>query len=118
MFINTIQPLYNLDGSVIKKADKDVLLGEIICEALIAALPSDKLSGEEKLKRFLLATRLSVKDLSISVTIEEAALLKKIINEVYPSPLIVGQVWALLETNEVQYKNGTEKEVINAKLDS
>lgn len=91
----------NLDGSPLMDGDKPVELTvrTISINALMTPSKDEQvLSGEEKLKRADLARRiLNAKDGSFQMTSEEIALIKKLINHNYPSPLVVDQAWRALE---------------------
>lgn len=70
---------------------------KVCIDALILPKVGDKTSPEEKVKRFKLAMRIEEGDTEI--TIEEAALLKDLVGEMF-GPLIVGRVWEILENTE------------------
>jgi hypothetical protein len=91
--------LITLDGSIVRKSpnsDDPATLREISIESLMTMADDEKnLSGDDKVKRYYLA--LKIKDAQeIDITVEEAALLKKLIGRAY-GPLIVGQAWEMLE---------------------
>lgn len=64
--------------------------------ALVAANPKEQISGDEKVKRYLLATRIFSGDDELELTAEEAALVKKVIGDGFGA-VIVGQAWGLLD---------------------
>ena len=104
MAIDFTQPITNLDGSEIKDADgKPVVstLGRVAEQALLAVYADERdqsgketITPEEKFKRWKLASKVQGKDVNLSI--EELALLKKLIGKAFP-PLIVGQAWKLLD---------------------
>ena len=66
-------------------------------EALLATYQNElDISGEEKLKRYTLATKVQDSNGACDVTIEEVALIKELIGKCF-SPLTVGRSYALLE---------------------
>lgn len=88
----------NLDGSSIQMSDKDptpLTLGRVCEEALMAPLPQENVTAEEKSRKFWLA--LKIHDGKDQLTADEIALAKKAVAQAYPSPLIVGRATALLD---------------------
>jgi hypothetical protein len=89
-------PIKNLAGEEIKDDGKPFLMSAAITNALLSAFPDEKdISGDEKVKRFLLATRLHGQD-SIDLSADEVVLCKRLVAKAY-NPLVVGQAWAVLE---------------------
>lgn len=96
MKINFGQALKTLEGEELKYGEKALALKVPAVNALMGAYEDERnLSGEEKVKRYDLAMRIT----SITepdLTAEETALIKKLIAKAY-SPLVVGQAWKMLE---------------------
>ena len=93
MKINFNQPIHNIQGEDIK----DLTLKSISVEALLATFSDEQsLSGEEKAKRYLLATRIYADSEGLDLTVEEIAKIKQLIGKGY-GPLIVGQTWEMLD---------------------
>ena len=57
---------------------------------------NEKLSGEEQMKRFDLSTLIYASTEPVDLASEQVVLIKEQIAKIY-SPLIVGQVWKMLE---------------------
>lgn len=100
MNIDTTKELHGYDGKPIHAIDasgkvtsKVWTLGDILCAALISQ--NTKLTGEEKLERYLLAQRISLHQ-CVALTVEEAALVKKLVAEAFPIN-VVGAVWQMIE---------------------
>lgn len=92
MKINFNQVIKNIKGEEIK----DLTLKSVSVEALLATFADEQsLSGEEKAKRYLLATRIYAND-ELDLPVEEVAKVKQLIGKGY-GPLIVGQAWDMLE---------------------
>ena len=92
MKINFSQTIKNIKGEEIK----DLTLKSISVEALLATFDDERsLSGEEKAKRYLLATRIYAND-ELDLTVEEVAKIKQLIGKGYGA-LVVGQAWEMLE---------------------
>ena len=63
----------------------------------------EKLSGEEKVKRFLLATKIYDSTDPINIGTKDIELLKDLIAKSY-LPLIVGQAWLVLDPDGAEEK--------------
>lgn len=76
---------------------KPATLGLVTCSALLAPYADEQnLAQEEKVKRFGLAQ--TVVDGGIQeISIDDAALLKKLINKGWPQPLIVARAFDIIE---------------------
>lgn len=98
MYFDITTLIYERSGEVMKDAnDKEMTFSKAIVMALDGIAPGEKLTGEDKIKRFLLSCRIHEAKLSVELTIEEAALIKKQVDLVFPSPLIVAPIWIALE---------------------
>jgi len=101
-----------LDGPAPAEGEKDernpVTLKTVACNGLMGMDPQAKMSGEEKVKRYDLATRIvrGAKDEEFKV--EEIALIKKVIGEGF-APLIAGQALKMLDGAEGD-KTGEDSE--------
>lgn len=98
MLVKVNVPLVNMDGQVMKDNDGqgnavDATLRMAIVNALLTPVQNEK--GVDKVKKFNLAQRIYGDD-EVELTIEETGLIKERIGEVY-APVIVGQVWNILE---------------------
>ncbi len=100
MKINLLQELKTLEGEVLKiaregKAEEPMTLKNPCINALMGAYEDERnLSGEEKVKRYELATKIQAFS-EVEFTPEEAVLVRKLVAKAY-SPLVVGQVWKML----------------------
>lgn len=96
----------NLDGTPIvdeKGKELELTVRTVVVNALMSPPGQDEtnMSGEEKLRRVDLARRVAAKDANTQVfSSEDIALIKKLVNRVYPSPLVVEQSWRALETKK------------------
>lgn len=88
--------ILSLDGTAIKDGAKDLTLCNVATTALLAPERGEELSGNEKMKRFLLAERIYQADGEVKVSAEEVVLLKTLIAKHF-SALIVGRSYRLLE---------------------
>lgn len=96
MKINFDQVLKELDGkSIVDNNQKELTLKSVACNALSFSFNDEQISGEDKAKRGLLAMRLYANP-DIDLTIEEVALIKKLIGKAY-GPIVVAQAWGMLE---------------------
>jgi len=93
MKINFNQAIKNIKGEVVK----DLTLKSVSVEALLATFEDERsLSGEEKVKRFVLATRIESNSNDMDFKVEDVAKIKQLIGKGY-GPLVVGQAWEMLE---------------------
>ena len=97
--------LTTIDGKVIPYSGKPKMtLMDISLDALLASLPDEQnLSGEEKAKRYVLATRIYTNPTSVDLKAEEITLIKKLVGRVF-GPLVVGQAFEMLENKPVNLK--------------
>jgi len=104
MNLNLNQTITDTDGRiVILEEEIPFLLKDAIKRALVAnyadEAPSDRslgLSGEDKFKRWELATQISKAEESIEIKAEDIVLIKRLIGKFF-GPVIVGPVWNMLE---------------------
>lgn len=92
---DTTQGLLTLDGHGIEDGGRPVTLGRVLVNALLS--DADKPRGEDKLRRYELATRIHAGPCDLSGS--ELAECKKLVVECY-STLIVGQVLPMLEVKK------------------
>jgi len=90
--------LDTLDGeAVMDMKNEPATVRGVAIEALFATFKDEEmLSGEEKMKRYELATKIKTAPDPVDLKVEEVALLKKLIGKAYGA-LIVGQAWKVLE---------------------
>ncbi len=91
--------ILNLEGKPLVGPDqKPLTLKKAAVDALLALYPDEQtLSGEEKMKRYRIAKKITI-GTEKDWTVEEIALVKKLIAKNYSS-LLVGPAWELLEGN-------------------
>lgn len=100
MNINVETPIADMDGKPIVVADAVLTLRKICVDALLAQHPSEQPpraepDGTEKLRRFLLAKRIS-ETANVEMTVEEVSLVKKLVGMAF-NPLVSGQAWLMLD---------------------
>lgn len=96
MKINFGMPITDIKGEAIVENEKAVTLGSVSCQALLASYSDEQnLSGKEKVERFTLAALCST-ETEADVSIEDVALLKKLIGKAY-GPLVVGRAYEIIE---------------------
>jgi len=106
--INFDQLLLTLEGKPIMHPDPNATvvpgkkrptialkLKDVCVNALLQVQPQDNVSGKEKLERWENA-KVIQKGGTISFTEDYLDKLKNLVNEAYPSPVVVGQVWEML----------------------
>ena len=100
MIVHVDETLKTLDGQVMRDGDgQGNVIDATVKLALINALlaPVDKESGIEKVKKYELARKIYRAEKEVELTVEEVALCKKRVGEVFPTPIVVGQVTEVLE---------------------
>ena len=93
---DTGQPFMGEDGQPLATKSESVKLGTICVNVLMANKRDEQLDGEEKLSRYILASKIKQATASIDVTAEEVAKIKKMVGE-FMSTMIVGSVYQQLE---------------------
>jgi len=94
------QPATDTQPAVKAQPAVNATLGKMMIESLLVTFKDEEnLSGEEKLKRWQLAIKIKNAEVTVEMTVEEIALVKKLVGKAY-STIIVGQVWELLEGAE------------------
>lgn len=94
------QQLLNYMGQPLIDGDVKVTLGLIACNALTAVIPGEALTGPEKIERVDLARRIFLNSNGADetqVSVEEVALLKRVINAAYAAPILVAAAWGALD---------------------
>ena len=104
--IPVVKQAINPDGSLMvnefrqpvmePSAEMSTVRGVVIEALLVSYTDEAMLAGEEKLKRWELATKVKNTPDPIELTVEEITLAKKLVGKAY-SPMIVGQSWKVLE---------------------
>lgn len=96
MKVDVSSTLVDRDGEVIIFNKKALTVSRAICAALDSGTEG-KVSLEDKVKRFKIACRIQDATLPVELTIEEAALIQKAVNEFFSSPLVVAPIYLALE---------------------
>ncbi len=105
MKVNFSEFMKDLAGEVISSNKAELTLRDVSESALLGTYQDEsQLSGEEKAKRWILAMRIHADPKNADLTIEEVALVKKLIGKAY-APLIVGQTWQVLENSSKAKKD-------------
>lgn len=99
MKINLKQELRTLDGTRPLRDEKEnvVLLRDVLCNTLLAT--DDSADGKERARRGMLAYKIYGND-ELDLDVDDVKLLKDLVGKQY-APLVVFQVWEMLEGREV-----------------
>lgn len=97
MKIHVERTLKTIDGEDLKREDGAILsVREVMLNSLLSPFPDERnLSGEDKVKRYSIAMRIH-KESEPDLNVEELTLIKQLVGKLY-FPLIVGQMWEILE---------------------
>ena len=110
MKIDVTQNLKQLDGTPLAQASarcpecgqateaRTFTLRLVAVDALMMQRRGEELGGDEKVRRYALAMQIHSED-EPDLKVEDVALIKKLVGELY-GPLVVGQVWAMLDSAE------------------
>jgi hypothetical protein len=111
--INFNQKILTLDGKVVHEGDRKLTLLLISQNALLNVSKDDEhITSGEKVDRYALALKITMtKESEIDVTAENIVLLKKVIGKLYV-PLIVGQVFLMLEGKPTGITEVIDEEVM------
>lgn len=85
------------DIESVKKGREDMTLREVIVTALVSPLPDEKLDISEQMKRYKLVTKIQATKIEIELKSDEVVLIKDLISKTWPSPLISGQAFEMIE---------------------
>ena len=97
MKVDFSKELIGYDGEPLKEGEKIITLAMVCCNALMNQTEEDaKLPGEEKLRRFDLATVVYASKETTDLKVEDVSLIKGLVGKLY-GPMVVGPVWRLLE---------------------
>jgi hypothetical protein len=99
MKLDVTTTLKLMDGTPIMEVGKDGQAETaVVRTALVNALlqPTDKDAGIDKMKKYDLAMRIYSAKTLVELTIEECAMVKELVGKSF-APLVVGQLWNLLD---------------------
>jgi len=96
--INFNVGLKNLKGETLKDKEKILTLKDVSANALLGNY-DEKIDGEEKLKRFLLATRIYEANDELELNIDEIKMTKDLIARGY-STLVTGRALQILDPHK------------------
>lgn len=94
-------PLQNLNGTpLLMEGGASMTLGDAAANALISQYPDETPSGADKVKRWSLAMRVHSAQ-QVELTADDIKLVKDFVAKAF-GPLVVGQVWAILDPASVK----------------
>ena len=91
--------LKNLKGEILKDKGKDLTLKNVGTNALLGNYQDEKIGGEEKLRRFLLATRIYESKDEIELENDDVKLVKDMIAKGY-STVVTARAWQILDPHK------------------
>jgi hypothetical protein len=93
--------LSGLDGKpLVAEGVPTMTLGEVAANALVNSYKDENPTGQEKVKRWALALRIHAAS-EVELTADEVKLIKDLVAKLY-GPLVVGQVWSILDPASVK----------------
>lgn len=97
MRIDVTIPVCDLSGAPVKLPDGTLLdLRYAAVTALQTVMDGEKLDGIEKVRRYSLAVKI-YNQAQPDLCAEDIALLKQLIDKIFPGPAVVAQCWSILE---------------------
>lgn len=97
--------ILDMEGKPIVDQGVETTLGKYVIAALLAVYQDEpNLAGEEKVKRFVIASKIQsaagTPGQKVDLTVDEIALVKKLCGKAF-APMVVGRLWALLDPASV-----------------
>ncbi|MCK4816036.1 hypothetical protein KA005_09700 [bacterium] len=99
MKINFNVALKNLEGKVLKLDGKDVTLKDVSANSLLGNYQDEKIDGNEKLRRFMLATKIYEANGELELDVDDIKLTKDLIAKGY-SVLVTARAWEILDPHK------------------
>lgn len=98
--INVLEPLKDIDKTILKDVDAagvetDIIWRKILINLLTTILPSEDISGAQKLKQYGIATKIQDNN-EVALTVDEAALIKERAEKL-GSVVMLGRICELLD---------------------
>jgi hypothetical protein len=89
------EKIKDLDGNVLKDNGKELTLLNVATTSLLAVFDDERIDGQEKAKRGMLAIKIHSNP-DVELTVEEIALIKRLIGKTYV-PLVVARAYEIIE---------------------
>lgn len=99
MKINFNVPLKNLAGKTLKDGEKDVTLKDVSINALLGNYKDENIDGNEKLKRFMLATKINEANDELELENDDVTLVRDLIAKGY-SIVATARAWQILDPHK------------------
>lgn len=96
MFLDVTKMVRDIDGEVMEFNGKPLSFSRAICASLGSG-GTEPTSMEDKIKKFKLAMKIQDAMMPVELTIEDAALIKEMVNKFFVSPLVVAPICIALE---------------------
>jgi len=93
---------------LVVKENPPLTLRDVCLNSLASPRSEEKLSGTEKFRRGLLGHKMAEAQ-EIELPAEDITLLKRVIDETYPSPLVVFNAWLMLDPSDTATKEPSSK---------
>ena len=99
MKINFNVGLKNLKGETLKDKEEELTLKNVSINALLGNYKDENIDGNEKLKRFMMATRISEATGEIELENDDITLVKNMIAKGY-STVVTARAWQILDPHK------------------
>lgn len=99
MKINFNVPLKNIAGKTLKNEGKDITLKDVSINALLGNYQDEKIDGNEKLKRFMLAMKISEAKDELELENDDITLVRDLIAKGY-STLVTARAWQIVDPHK------------------
>lgn len=94
--------LVDLAQAPLKQGEKDFTLGDAATAALLSDYQDERLSGQEKSRRYSLAVKIhGANGKPLDLDLDDAKLIRDLVAKAY-APIVAGQVWQLLNGDGVE----------------
>ena len=91
--------LKNLAGKILEDGNKNVMLKDVSINALLGNYKDENIDGNEKLRRFMLATKISEAKGEIELENDDVTLTKDMIAKGY-STVVTARAWQVLDPHK------------------
>jgi hypothetical protein len=104
MQVNLDVSVVDLNGVPLNQNGKETSVANICVEVLLLMQRGDERTGEEKMQAFTLAEHIHHNKADVRLGAKDVTLLKGLVGKLF-GPLIVGQIWRILDPDGKELNN-------------